>query len=81
MKLTFLGSESKTGDSPTLYATDHGRPLLHDLVTDPEIVARHEAWILRALEAATPFAAYVAEDPTRARPPVRLGTAKGARPT
>lgn len=24
MKLTFLGSDSKTGDCPTLYATDRG---------------------------------------------------------
>ena len=58
--------------------TDDGRPLGHDLITDPETVARHEEWIHRALAAATPSADYVAQDPTRAWPPIRLGVAKGA---
>ena len=52
--------------------TDDGRPLGHDLITDPEIVTRHEQWILRALDVATPSADYVAADPTRAWPPIRL---------
>jgi uncharacterized protein DUF6879 len=52
--------------------TGDGRPLPHDLITDPDIVARHEEWILRALGAATRSADYVAEDPTRAWPPIRL---------
>lgn len=57
--------------------TADGRPLQHDLITQPEVVARHEAWFQQAFAAATPFADYVAQDPTRAWPPVRLGTAKG----
>jgi hypothetical protein len=58
--------------------TDDGRPLGHDLITDAEIVARHEEWINRAFAAATPYVDYLAEDPTRAWPPVRLEAAKGA---
>jgi hypothetical protein len=58
--------------------TDDGRPLGHDLITDPETVARHEEWIRRAFDAATPSAGYVAQDPTRAWPPIRLEAAKGA---
>lgn len=58
--------------------TAAGRLLGHDLVTEPAIVAQHEAWILCGLSAATPSDAYLAEDPTRAWPPVRA-TAKGRR--
>jgi hypothetical protein len=57
--------------------TDDGRPLEHDLITDLDTVARHEEWINRAFAAATPSVDYVAEDPTRAWPPIRLGAAKG----
>ena len=55
--------------------TDDGRPLGHDLIVQRELVARHEEWILRALEAATPSTDYVAEDPSRAWPPIRLKVA------
>lgn len=57
--------------------TEDGRSLGHDLITDPAIVARHEDWVHRALDAATPSVDYLAEDPTRAWPPVRLGAVKG----
>jgi hypothetical protein len=55
--------------------TDDGRPLGHDLITEKEVVARHEQWIHRAFEVATPSADYVADDPTRAWPPIRLRAA------
>lgn len=56
--------------------TDDGRFIGQDLITDPAIVARHEEWIQQGLAAATPATAYVAEDPTRAWPPIRV-VAKG----
>lgn len=56
--------------------TDDGRFIGQDLITDPDTVARHEDWILRGLAAGTPSADYVAEDPTRAWPPIRVA-AKG----
>jgi hypothetical protein len=52
--------------------TGDGRLLGYDLITDPDLVARHEQWIQRAFAAATPAADYVAEDPTRAWPPIRV---------
>lgn len=57
--------------------TDDGRFIGQDLITDLDTVARHEEWINRAFAAATPSVDYVAEDPTRAWPPIRLGAAKG----
>lgn len=57
--------------------TADGRFLGNDLITDPGVVAQHEDWILRGLAAATPATDYLAEDPTRAWPPVRVGAAKG----
>jgi hypothetical protein len=54
--------------------TANGRLIGYDVVDDPEIVAWHEEFILRALDVATPYDAYVAADPTRIRPPIRLGT-------
>jgi hypothetical protein len=57
--------------------TADGRALGHDLITEPAVVARHEAWVRRALAAAVPSADYIADDPTRAWPPVRLGAVKG----
>jgi hypothetical protein len=40
MKLTLLGKESKTGGSPTLYATDRGTLIVQGwLVSDPEALA------------------------------------------
>ena len=52
--------------------TADGRPLGHDLVTDPAIVARHSRWLERAFAEATPWVDYVAEDPTRELPPIKL---------
>lgn len=54
-----------------------GRLLGHDLIADPAMAARHEQWIERAAAVAVPSADYVAQDPTRAWPPIRLGATKG----
>jgi len=56
--------------------TADGRLIGYDTVDDPGIVAWHEDFILRALDVATPYDEYVAADPTRIRPPIRLGTTK-----
>ena len=40
----------------------------HELVTDPELVARHERWIDLAMAHATPYVEYLAQDPTRELP-------------
>ena len=56
--------------------TADGRPLGHDVIIDGELAARHEEWILRALAAAAPYEDYVAADPTRVQPPIRLGATK-----
>lgn len=40
-----------------------------EVVTDPELVARHEAWIDLAMRHATPYTEYLAQDPTREDPP------------
>lgn len=61
-------------DSATLVElrfTGDDQPLDHDLITDPDLVARHEAWFASAWSAATPWAAYLAGDPTREAPPAR----------
>ncbi len=63
-------------DSTTLVLlrfTADDRWLGPDLVTEPDVVARHDAWVRLALEQATPYRDYVAEDPSRVLPPVRLG--------
>nr|WP_156935480.1 DUF6879 family protein [Pseudonocardia spinosispora] len=52
--------------------TANDRPLGHDLISDPALIARHEAWLDLALAQATPWKDYVAEDPTRTEPPIRL---------
>ena len=40
MKLTFLGKDSKNGQSPTLYATDRGTLVVQGWrVTDPEALS------------------------------------------
>lgn len=49
--------------------TGDDRPLPHEVVTDPELVTRHEAWIDLAMQHATPYAEYLAQDPTREEPP------------
>lgn len=43
--------------------------LPHEVVTDPELVARHEAWIDLAMQHATPYHKYLAQDPSREDPP------------
>ncbi len=53
--------------------TQDDRPLDHELVTDPELVARHERWIDLAMAHATLYVEYLAEDPTRELP--RTGVA------
>lgn len=53
--------------------TADDRPLAHEVVTDPELVARHERWMDIAMTRATPYANYLAQDPTRERPPVVRG--------
>jgi hypothetical protein len=42
------------------------------LVTDPALVALHDGWLDLAWANATPYKDYLAEDPTRAEPPIRL---------
>jgi len=56
--------------------TDDGRLIGHDTVSDPEIVQWHEERILRGLAAAASYRDYVAADPTRVQPPIRLGATK-----
>jgi hypothetical protein len=59
-------------DSTTLLLmpfTADDRLLDCEIVTDPELVARHEAWIDLAMAHASLYAEYLAEDPARATPP------------
>lgn len=46
--------------------TADGRPLGHDMITEPAVVARHEEWVQLGLTHATGYRDYMAEDPTRA---------------
>lgn len=48
--------------------TADDRPLHHEIVTDPELVARHEGWMDLAMAHATPYQDYLAQDPSRERP-------------
>ena len=50
------------------YFTASGRPLGALVVTDPAVVAQHAWWLDRAWSEATPYAAYLAEDPNREHP-------------
>jgi hypothetical protein len=52
--------------------TADDRSLGHDVITEPELVTRHEAWIDLAMAHATPYRDYISEDPTREVPPIRL---------
>jgi hypothetical protein len=54
-----------------LYFTADDRLLGAEMLTDPDMVARHERWIDIAVEHATPYEQFLAEDPTRADPPAR----------
>jgi hypothetical protein len=41
MQIRFLGKETITGDSPTLYATDRGTYIIQGwVITDPEMLAK-----------------------------------------
>jgi len=51
-----------------MYFTADHRWLGADLITDPAIVARHEHWMDVAVRYATPYAEYLAADPSRERP-------------
>jgi len=51
-----------------MYFTADHRWLGADLVTDPAVVARHEHWIDMAHRHATPYADYLAADPSREKP-------------
>jgi hypothetical protein len=51
-----------------MYFTADGRWLGADLVTEPAIVERHERWMDVAVARATPYAEYLAADPTRGLP-------------
>lgn len=58
-------------DSTTLLLmpfTADDRLLGCQVVTDPELIARHEKWIDLAMTHATPYLQYLAEDPSRATP-------------
>lgn len=61
-------------DSSTLVLlrfTADDRPLAHEVITDPELVERHEAVLDLAIANATAYADYLAQDPARETPPVR----------
>lgn len=51
-----------------LYFTADDRLVGAELVDEPAMVARHEHWLDLAYRTATPYHAYVAEDPCRRRP-------------
>jgi hypothetical protein len=51
-----------------MYFTGDDRWLGADLVTDPAVVARHEQWIDLAYRRATPYAEYLAANPSHENP-------------
>jgi hypothetical protein len=51
-----------------MYFTADDRHLGSELITDPEMAARHERWLDLALDHATPYEQYLAEDPSRRDP-------------
>lgn len=55
-----------------LQFTADDRLLGGELITDPDVVARHEAWIDTAASHSTPWADFLAADPSRGRPPTEL---------
>ncbi len=55
------------------YFTASGRPLGALVVADPAVVSQHAAWLDRAWTEATPYADYLAEDPSREHPAGRGG--------
>ena len=54
-----------------LFFTADDRLLGAEVLTDPDMVSRHERWIDIAVEHAAPYEQFLAEDPTRADPPAR----------
>ncbi len=50
-----------------LYFTADDRLLGAQVVTEPAVVTQHQQWFDAAFSVATPYAAYVAEDPSRER--------------
>lgn len=50
------------------FTADH-RLLGVQIVTDPDVVARHDAWLDLAVAHATPYRDFLAADPTRDDPP------------
>jgi hypothetical protein len=54
-----------------LYFTADDRLLGGEVITDGDVVARHEAWLDLAAAHATPWAEYLTADPSRGRPPDR----------
>jgi hypothetical protein len=51
-----------------MYFTADNRHLGSELITEPEMVQRHERWLDLAFEHATPHRQYLAEDPSREDP-------------
>lgn len=52
-----------------LYFTAGDQLIGAELVSDFDMVARHEAWLDKAHQAATPHVEFLAADPERSRPP------------
>ncbi len=52
-----------------LYFTHNDRTLGAQVVTEAPVVWQHREWVDRARQAATPYAAYLAADPTREHRP------------
>lgn len=48
--------------------TSDDRPLGGLIITEPDAVAQHAAWLDLATEHSTPYAAFLAEDPSREHP-------------
>jgi len=56
-----------------MYFSADDRHLGSELVTDPDMVERHERWFQQAFAQATPYAHYLAADPSRQEPAPRRG--------
>lgn len=56
-----------------LWFTPDSRLLGGQLVENPAMAHQHESWLKLALSAATPYAEFLSEDPSRALPPVLVG--------
>lgn len=56
-----------------LWFTSGNRLLGGQAVSDPAAVDQHQRWLSAALDAATPYADFLAKDPSLVRPPVLAG--------